>query len=104
MLNRLRHARNVKQQISIEAQLNLIPADAVRRIAAEHGIELVPKPVTKVTQPAKHYDYTEAAELHTQGYCDNEIAWMTGIPVRSICYWRKTRGLRPNPPTRKEAV
>ncbi len=99
MLGRLRHARDISEQVHIEAQLNLLPVSKVKRLAAEHGVSLAPSAAIRCGEAARaavRYDYTQAAALYAQGCSDNRIAEGTGIPVRSVRYWRKTRGLPSN--------
>jgi len=82
----LRHAKSLRRQIYIEAQLNDVPYEVIRNIALKHG--LIEKPHV--------IDYSQVKALYESGKSDREIAAALGISKSTVCHWRKRRGLKPN--------
>lgn len=82
----LRHAKSLRRQLYIEAQLNDVPYEVIRDIALKHG--LIKKPHV--------IDYSQVKALYESGKSDREIAAALGISKCTVCHWRKRRGLKPN--------
>lgn len=83
----LRHAKNLRRQIYIEAQLNDVPYEVIRDIALKHGL-IIKKPHV--------IDYSQVKALYESGKSDREVAAALGISKCTVCHWRNRNGLKPN--------
>lgn len=84
----LRHAKSLRRQIYIEAQLNDVPYEVIRDLALKHG--LIEKPHV--------IDYSQVKALYESGKSDREIAAALGISKSTVCHWRNRNGFKSNNP------
>lgn len=86
MLYRLRNAKDLPHQITIEAQLNDMTKAEVCKAAKAHGIEVKRSCLFGVRKNQVDHDKIKA--LYLQGFNDYEISDALNIARSTVRYWR----------------